>query len=262
MKYLSIIIPVYNESSNLREDFPEFIKWINKYIQSRSHLQDKIEIIFSEDGSTDHTLDILNEIKGEISCPVKILHSKRRLGKGGGFKKGFMEARGKYVILYDCDLSVSPDQIENLITEIEKGYDIVIGSRKLKQSRWLNSPPVFRHLLGLVLGILGRSGIIFHVPFLDTQCGFKIFSKVTTKYYVKDLMIKGWIFDFEIVLRAYYSNLKIKEIPVVYKFKKDSKIKLPGDPIKIFYDLTRLRLKHLKFFFFSPGRHKKKKQRV
>lgn len=240
MKKYSIVIPVYNEAENLRHDFSTFIEWINGFLQRKPELKNEIEVIFAEDGSTDGSYNILKKIQARFECPVKVLHNVDRLGKGGGFRKGFLAAEGSVVILYDCDMAVSPDQIPHLIESIEKGYQIVIASRKHKSTRFLNFPTFTRFVYGQLGYAIAK--FLFDFPIQETQCGFKAFKRNSMLPLIKKLDITGWIFDLELILRASLNNLSMLEIPVNYRYVKKSRIHLIFDPIKILYDLFRLRL--------------------
>ncbi|MHA1684252.1 MAG: glycosyltransferase [Promethearchaeota archaeon] len=252
----TIILPVYNQEKNLSGKFTRFIIWINNFISKNPEMKDKLEILFSEDGSTDKSHALIQEYAGRFKCDVHILHGRKRLGKGGGFRKGFLEARGKYVILYDLDMSVSPDQIPHLINGLKKGYDIVMGSRNHRDSRFYNFPTFTRFIFAQVMGAITR--LLFFVPFGETQCGFKGFHKEKTIDIIENMEITGWIFDLEILFKSYCKHLKILEIPVNFFYVKESKINNYRDPIFIVQDLLRLRLKILKSYplpFFRRRRN-------
>lgn len=245
---------MYNEADNLRSDFFRFITWLNDFVKKKPGLNKEIELIFAEDGSTDGSFKVLQALKNSFDCSVRIVHSSKRLGKGGGFRNGFLAARGQVVIMYDCDMAVSPNQIPHLLEKITEGYDIVIGSRKHKSTRLLTHPTFIRYIYGQLVSIIAKT--LFPLPVKETQCGFKAFKKSTVLPLFKTLQTKGWLFDLELILRGFYNGLSIAEIPVDYRFIKKSRIHLISDPIKILMDLFRLRLGALKYypiFSFKPA---------
>jgi glycosyltransferase involved in cell wall biosynthesis len=249
---------VYNEADNLRSGFSRFITWLNEFVKTAPGLNEEVELIFAEDGSTDGSYKILQGLHGAFDCPVKIVHSLKRLGKGGGFRNGFMASRGQVVIMYDCDMAVSPDQSPRLLENINEGNDIVIGSRKHKDTRLINYPTAIRFLYGQFAYVITKS--LFYLPIKETQCGFKAFKKDKVMPLIKTLYTTGWLFDLEIMLRGYYGGLSIVEIPVKYQHIKTSRIHPIYDPIKIFLDILRMRLCTLKYypiFPFKPGSHQK-----
>ncbi len=211
---------------------------------------DRTEVVFAEDGSNDGSPLVLEHISRQLPCPVQIVHSDARLGKGGGFTNGFKHAKGEFVILYDCDVSVSPDQLGNLVEKIREGYDIVIGCRNAPGSKILTYPTFTRLVYGKVLYVLAK--ILFFIPFKETQCGFKIFRKKRVLPIIKDLKLSGWLFDLELLLRAYHDHFKIAEISVVYQYLKESNIHNIKDPLLVIYDLILLRAKILHYYLILP----------
>nr|MDO8084615.1 glycosyltransferase [Candidatus Sigynarchaeum springense] len=246
----SIVIPVHNEAENLSGPFSSFIEWMNTKGGDVFGGLDNVEIIFAEDGSTDGTQVLLRCIAPKFLCKVQVLNCEKRLGKGGGFKNGFLHSRNDIVILYDADISVSPGQLENLARKMDEGYDIVIGSRNAPGSRFLSFPQFTRFVYGKVLYILAK--LLFFIPFKETQCGFKAFRRRRVAPIMHQLVLSGWLFDLELLLRAYYNNYNIKEIPVVYRFFKVSKIRNIKDPVQVFFDLIRLRARILHYYLILP----------
>ncbi|MHA1369728.1 MAG: glycosyltransferase [Promethearchaeota archaeon] len=240
MQTCSIIIPIYNEEKNIREKFGTLVDWIKQQETSTSNKDLKFELVCAEDGSTDGSYELLLDLKSRSTINMRVFHSNKRLGKGGGFIKAFMKVKSDIVILYDADFAVPPRLILKLIDEIDKGYDIVIGSRSNRETRFVKNPSAIRFIYGKVSGIIVR--VLFHIPLIDTQCGFKAFNRKTVLPILNDVRLTGWIFDVEIILRAMHNHLKIKEVPVIYQHQKDSKIRLIQDPIKILIDFARLRV--------------------
>jgi glycosyltransferase involved in cell wall biosynthesis len=246
----SIVIPVHNEFKNLSGSFLAFVKWLNTRGRAVFGDLDNVEVIFAEDGSTDGTPRLLREIAKQFHCSVQILHDSKRLGKGGGFKAGFLHARNDVVILYDSDLSVSPNQLKKLIRKMDEGFDIVIGSRNAPGSRILSFPPYVRFVYGKVLYLLAK--FLFFIPFKETQCGFKAFNRRRITPVIKQMVLTGWLFDLELILRAYFYKFTIAEIPVVYTYFKASNIHNIKDPIRILVDLLKLRANILHYYLIPP----------
>lgn len=242
----SIVIPVYNEEETLRSRFHAFISWLEGHVSRNPASRAEIEVIFAEDGSTDRSLPLLEKIKEKMPVATRIVHSDKRLGKGGGFRRGFLEARGRFVVQYDCDMAVPPSELPKLFATIEEGYDFAFGSRQHPRTRILNYPSFIRYVYGQVLYLFAR--FFFEYPFLETQCGFKIFDRKKFLPLVKTMKITGWVFELDLLLRANYHGLTFKEIPVIYKYIKESKINTVLDPIKIIIDILILRCKVLGYY--------------
>lgn len=121
---LSIVIPVFNESENIKPLITKLKEVLN--IIGKSY-----EIIMIDDGSTDDSFDVMKEIT--ISCNhIRVIRFRRNFGQTSAFSAGFDLARGSVVITMDADLQNDPADIPRLLDELDKGYDIVSGWRKYR----------------------------------------------------------------------------------------------------------------------------------
>jgi len=213
---LSVIIPAYNEERRL----PRTLREINKYLSQQSY---DWEIIVVNGGSTDRTPDVVREMMGEIRN-LKLIEQKGK-GKGDAVKTGMLEGKGDYRLFTDADNSTSIDQIEKMWPWFEKGYDVVIGSRDIKGAVLDPPQPWYRRV------ILGKSfRFLTHLicgtwEILDSQCGFKMFSKKAAEDIFPKIEILGFAFDVEILVIAKKLGYKIKEIPVYWRNDLGSKVK-------------------------------------
>ena len=101
IKTLSIIIPVFNEEERLKKSLIQ----INRYIKNK-----KIEVIIVNDGSTDSTKEIIKQFI-KINKKIKVINLKNNLGKGAALKKGILNAKNKFILTMDLDLSVPISQV-------------------------------------------------------------------------------------------------------------------------------------------------------
>lgn len=123
---ISVLIPLYNEEESL----PELHAWIKRVMTEHNF---SYEIIFINDGSTDGSWKVIEELAGKDEC-VKGIKFRRNYGKSPALYCGFKEAQGNVVITMDADLQDSPDEIPGLYNMITKdGYDLVSG---YKQKRY------------------------------------------------------------------------------------------------------------------------------
>ena len=119
---LSIVIPVYNEEPTLREI-------VNRTFDACG---DIAEVIFVDDGSSDASLSILQELARDCDTVI----SKKNGGKGSAVRKGYSVAKGNYVIVQDADLEYDPEEIPGLLEYAEKhNLPALWGSRRLKKQR-------------------------------------------------------------------------------------------------------------------------------
>lgn len=202
---VSIIVPVNNEENRIYD-------CLNQLTLS---LPEDYEIIVAADGCTDRTVEVAKLF------PVKVVTFHERLGKGGGILNGVRLAEGEAIIITDVDLSVSPDDIPNLVSAL-KGSDIVLGSRNLDDSVIKLKPPLYRVFLGRAFNWIFRR--MFSIEVFDTQCGFKAVKKKVFQELSNDLNVDGFAFDANLIVKAHKKGFRIVEVPVVWSYKKGSKV--------------------------------------
>ncbi len=123
IKLVSIILPTYNEAENIID----LIKEINKFVKHRK------EFIVVDDNSPDLTSDIVKKfIKKNKNIRVKLETRYKDRGLTNSIRRGIELANGDVVVWLDCDFSMPPDVISKLLSKIENGNDIAVGSRFVK----------------------------------------------------------------------------------------------------------------------------------
>lgn len=164
---ISVVIPLFNEAESL----PELHAWIKRVMQENRF---SYEIIFINDGSTDHSWSVIEELSGKDEH-VKGIKFRRNYGKSPAFYCGFKEAQGNVVITMDADLQDSPDEIPELYRMVmEDGYDLVSG---YKQKRY---DPLTKTIPTKLFNATARrfSGIDnLH----DFNCGLKAYKNAVVK---------------------------------------------------------------------------------
>lgn len=126
LPYLSIVIPVYNESDNLEQLYQRLTNSLDK--QGKSY-----EILFINDGSKDNSYELLNELQQRRPEQIRIIHFNGNFGQHMAVMAGFERVRGEVVITLDADLQNPPEEIPALVQAIEKGHDYVGGVRQKRQ---------------------------------------------------------------------------------------------------------------------------------
>jgi len=229
--YLSIIVPSYNEEKRL----PKTLLDMDRYLRKQNY---EYEIIVVNDGSKDRTAEAVEDLKPKIKN-LKLIDNKENHGKGFVVRQGLLEAKGRIRLFSDADNSTSIDQVEKVFPWIEKGFDIVIGSRDVKGA--VLDPP--QSLLRITMGnifnlmvqvLVGLWGI------WDTQCGFKAFSAKAAEDILPRCRIDRWAFDPEILIIGKKLGYKIKEVPVVWRNDPDSKVKFKG-MVRMAFDLLKIK---------------------
>lgn len=165
---ISVVVPLFNEEESL----PELYAWIERVMQANGF---SFEVIFVNDGSTDHSWEVIEKLKAQ-SEHVKGIKFRRNYGKSPALYCGFAEAEGNVVITMDADLQDSPDEIPELYRMItEDGYDLVSG---WKQKRY---DPISKTLPTKLFNATARkvSGI---KNLHDFNCGLKAYRKDVVKH--------------------------------------------------------------------------------
>lgn len=164
---ISVIIPLYNEDESL----PELHDWIVRVMEANNF---SYEIIFVNDGSTDHSMDVIRSLAKRNSA-VKAISFGRNYGKSPALNEGFKKAQGDVVITMDADLQDSPDEIPELYRMITKdGYDLVSGWKRKRYDPLSKTIPtkLFNATARKVSGIKNLH---------DFNCGLKAYRKDVVK---------------------------------------------------------------------------------
>lgn len=164
---LSIVISVYNEEDSLKE----LTGWISEALREESL---KYEVIFVDDGSTDSSWEIIEEIT-RFNPAVKGISFRRNYGKSAALYCGFEAAEGEIVVTMDADLQDSPEEIPGMIKMIrEDGYDLVSGWKRKRYDGKLT-----KNLPSKLYNFTARkvTGIKLH----DMNCGLKAYKSIVVK---------------------------------------------------------------------------------
>lgn len=119
---ISIIIPIFNESENIQPLHGE----LSSVMATMNH---DVEVIFVDDGSTDGSHRILDEL-AEGDRRVRVIHLRRNFGQTAAMMAGFDFSRGNVIVPMDGDLQNDPRDIPRLVSKIEEGYDVCSGWRR------------------------------------------------------------------------------------------------------------------------------------
>lgn len=199
---LSIIIPLLNEEESLKE----LQQWIEKVMTANNF---SYEVIFIDDGSTDNSWPIIEELSKE-NQNIKGIRFLRNYGKSQALHAGFAKAQGDVIITMDADLQDSPDEIPELYSMIiNQKYDLVSGWKKKRFDS-----VVSKNLPSKLFNWAARktSGVALN----DFNCGLKAYKKVV----VKNIEVSGEMHRYIPVLAKNAGFAKIGEKIVVHQARK------------------------------------------
>ena len=157
---LSVVIPIHNERDNVS-------LLTKQIIQVLSNTQEPYEIVFIDDGSTDGTDIILDELDAAHDV-VSVFHFTKRCGQTAAFDAGFRQARGDRIVTLDGDLQYDPADILRLLP-LSKQFDLVCGRRATRND------DAIRGFSSRIAN--GVRNLVTHDHVQDTGCSLKIFSR-------------------------------------------------------------------------------------
>ncbi|HWZ23822.1 MAG TPA: dolichyl-phosphate beta-glucosyltransferase [Verrucomicrobiae bacterium] len=228
---LSIIIPSYNEEARL----PGTLQRIAEYLPT---LKLRTEVLVVDDGSTDRTAAVAESFHGKLTG-LRVLSNGTNRGKGYSVRHGMLEAQGDMVLFTDADLSAPIEEAEKLLSPLNNGYDVAIGSRAMDRSLISTRQSIFRETAGIIFNKIVR--MVLRLPFVDTQCGFKAFRRERCRIIFEQQRIEGFGFDPELLYLARHYGLQAIEIPVRWGHSEATKVNMLGDSLKMFGDIFTIR---------------------
>lgn len=201
-----IIIPTYNEKEN-----------VERMIDTIVSLAKEFDVLFVDDNSPDGTADLIE--KAIKKNPERIFIEKRtgKLGLGTAYIHGFkwsMDRNYDFVFEMDCDFSHDPEDLLRLHKELEKGCDLVIGSRYCRGGKVKNWP-LKRILMSYFASVYVR--LILLISIKDTTAGFKGYRlEVLKKINLDAITFKGYAFQICMKYAVLRHGYKAKEIPITF----------------------------------------------
>lgn len=242
---LTIVLPAYDEKDTIESAVAA--------VASRVAAEGlACEILVVDDGSRDGTaaaaleaarrLDAEGRAAGRTaSASVRVISYKPNRGKGHAVRTGILEARGRFVMFMDVDLSTPPSYIPAFLAEAAAGRDVVVASRRLPGSK--TSPPqgALRRLAGRVFTRLSCVSLGLPPGTTDVTCGFKMFRGSVARTLFARQRLEGWGFDAETLYLASRRGLSIRELPVTWSHRSASRVRVFRDAVRTLFELLEIR---------------------
>jgi dolichyl-phosphate beta-glucosyltransferase len=196
------------------------------------------EVIVCADG-TDGTRERAREL-GRVDPRISVLGGERRGGKGRAVREGVARARGRVVGFIDADYKTPIEELPRLLVWLDRGYDVVIGSRAGPDAVIEVRQPFYRRMGSHVFGV-GMHLTLGLWDIIDTQCGFKFFAAAAAHDLFRRQRVDGYMFDVEILYLARRSGYRIKQVGVRWRDDGDSRLDLVAGNWTNLLDILRIR---------------------
>lgn len=236
---VSIVVPVYNEACCLEANVIE----IERYLSKKSI---NYELILVNDGSTDASEQICKNIVSR-KHRVRLIDNDLNRGKGHAVKTGILSAKGVYRIFMDADLAVPVEFVVTCIQQLQKGGNVVIGSRRLVESSIKVPEGAMRVFMGNVYLILAK--LFLGLKVSDVTCGLKGFKDKAAIDIFRRSKIERWGYDAEIIFLANILGYRIDEMPVDWYHSSDSKVNMGLDSLRSFIEMVQTH------YYYRKGRY-------
>jgi glycosyltransferase involved in cell wall biosynthesis len=216
---LSIVIPVYNEEKNLPLLFDALLQAMHDY-------KNNWEIVFVDDGSSDRSMHVLEELMTSHPQRVQVVELRRNFGQTAAIAAGIDHAQGDIIVMMDADMQNDPIDIPMMLDKIDEGYDVVSGWRKDRKDTFINRTLPSRIANGLISRV---TGLFLH----DYGCTLKAYRRDV----ITGFRLYGEMHRF-IPVYANRFGARIIEVPVHHHPRKFGKTKYGLErTIKVLLDL-------------------------
>jgi undecaprenyl-phosphate 4-deoxy-4-formamido-L-arabinose transferase len=225
--YLSIVIPIYNEESNIPLLAERLAKVLAEYPR-------RAEVVFVDDGSQDGSVAALRHT-GDLLPQAIVVKLNRNYGQHPAVLAGFVHARGEVVVTLDADLQNPPEEIPRLVAKLEEGYDVVGGWREERHDSWFRrtASRMVNRMTARILGVALR----------DYGCMLRAYSRPVVDRMTRTMERSTFI----PALACLYAS-GIAEVEVAHAARKVGESKYP------FWKLVKLDLDLITAFSLFPIR--------
>lgn len=233
MDSISIVIPAYNEEQRLGPTLTAILSFLS---QRPSRFA---EVLVVDDGSRDGTARIVEQFSA-AHPQIRLLRNPGNRGKGYSVRHGVLESRGEWILFTDADLSAPIEELDKLFDAVRRTHaDIAIGSRALERSLIQVHQSWFRETAGRMFNLFLR--LLTGLPFLDTQCGFKLYRRQAAQEIFRRQRLERFGFDAEVLYIARRLGFRCVEVPVRWSHSPGTKVSMLRDSLDMFLDLLRIR---------------------
>lgn len=227
---LSLVLPAFNEAATIARTIGE----VTSYFAARDW---RYEVIVAADGD-DGTRERAAEM-ALTNSSIRVVGEKTRRGKGRGIREGVAIASGRIIGFADADNKVPVTEYAKLEPWLASGYDLVIGSRGLRESKIEQPQRWYRRAGSKGFSVFMHAMVgLQDIP--DTQCGFKFFRHDVAHDLFQRQQVDGYMFDVEVLALARRAGYRIKQVPILWRDDADSRLQLFRGNIRNGIDILKI----------------------
>ena len=251
---LTLVLPAFNEAERIGPALDELFGYLRRRGEAArdgapgsGHLPERVEVLVVDDGSTDGTADLVRARTEAAPIgtepPILQVITLAHGGKGAAVKAGMLHATSDLIVFADADMATPPDMIP-LLVEALGDHDVALGSRiQPDGSDMRKSQPVYRRLLGKGFHLLASVWVVG--PVMDTQCGFKGFTREAAHDLFARQQVRSIVFDVELIYLARRRGYRLAIVPVRWSDRRGSRMRArPSLALRVAWDLFRIPLIH------------------
>jgi dolichyl-phosphate beta-glucosyltransferase len=238
--YVSVIVPVWNGADRL----PATLFALHQLLADQGY---PAELIVVDDCSGPETVRAIRTFCAAVEekeTRVRVLRNEQNRGKGFSVARGMLAAQGALRVFTDADLAYPAGDIEGIIDALEKGHDVAVACRVLRESRYIMSPTFFpylftRHVMSRAYNAFVRRLLVSTV--LDTQAGLKGFTRAAAEVIFPRLTIPRFGFDVECLYIAQRHGHRLAQVPVTFRYDDEpSTVNFVRDSARMLTDIGRI----------------------
>lgn len=237
LQSLTIVMPAYNEEARLPATLVAVQAWMDT-------CDFDVELLVVNDGSRDRTSEVVSS--AHAGDPrIRLLEMPQNRGKGAAVRAGVLASSKDWVLISDADLSTPIEEAERLAAAaVARLVAVAIGSRDVEDSDIVHHQPWYREAMGRTFNRVVQT---LAVPGIrDTQCGFKLLRADAAKAVFERATVDGFAFDVELLVLARKLGYEIAEVGVRWRNDERSTVDPIRDSARMFVDVVRIRLRHLR----------------
>jgi putative flippase GtrA len=226
---LSVVIPAYKAESFIAESVARLRAELEPLVG-----EGELEVVIVDDGSPDETFSAASASGADL-----VLRLDENQGKGAAVRMGMLHARGRTIAFTDADLAYAPALVNDLLVEVEKGWDVVVGSRSHDETVTVVRTRRLRALGSRIINMISFAVLLG--AYRDTQCGINAFRSDAAVAIFSRARINRFAFDIEVFHLAERMRLALTEVPVTLTNSAGSTVKIGLDSLRVLFDMIRIR---------------------